>query len=104
MDPFEQAALGLLQQLLGQQQSEALQSTVNSILQAVNAALVLLRQIVADLVNPTTGLAAIQAELATFQATTATDFTAVLINIAANQKKRVLRERPAHTPARRGSV
>ena len=99
MDPFEQAALGLLQQLLGQQQSEALQSTVNSILQAVNAALVLLRQIVADLVNPTTGLAAIQAELATFQATTATDFTAVLTAIAATQQTGVPVTLPTHTPA-----
>jgi hypothetical protein len=104
VDPFDQAVLGILQQLQGNQQAAAQQATLDSTLQAVNAALVLLRQIVADLVDPTTGLAAIQAELATFQATTALDFTAVLTAIGTPQQTGSPVTLPATTPAGGGWV
>ncbi len=83
---FEEIILGLIQQIAGEQAQAQLAATLNAILAGVNGALVLLRQIVGDLVDPVTGLAAIEARLATFQATTAIDVTAILTAIAATQQ------------------
>jgi len=78
--------LSIVQEILGTVQQEEQQATLETILTAINANLALSRSILSALSDGTTGLAAIQAQIATFSATTALDFTAVLTAVAAAQQ------------------
>jgi len=83
---IEEFLAGAAQQLLQQQQSQAQQVTLDTVLAAVNATLTQINVVLGDLANGVYGLAALHSQLATFQATTAIDFTAVLTAIAATQQ------------------
>jgi hypothetical protein len=60
--PLEELILGEVNRILSQQQQQALQATMDTVLQAVNANLALSRTILADLVSITSTLDAVLAE------------------------------------------
>lgn len=95
---LEELLAGAAQQILNQQQAQAQQATLDVVLKAVNAVLTQVNSVLAVVVNGTYGNAAIQAELATFQSTTAIDFTAVLTAIAATQQAGSPVTLPTHAP------
>jgi hypothetical protein len=86
MDPFDQAFLAFLEQISGAQAAAAQQATLDQVLQAQNAALVILRELLADLNDPGFGLAAISGQIAALDANLITSTNAILTAVGSPQQ------------------